>query len=86
MKTTTLLVLILIISGCSRIFVTPGGREISYQDKKYKVIQAGNQYWMAENLATESYRNGKKVPLLTDYRKWPEMKSPACGYYNNDTA
>ncbi len=86
MKTIILLALLFVISGCSRIFVTAGGGEISYHKKKYKVVKAGSQYWMAENLATDSYRSGKKVPLITDYPKWPEMNTPACGYYDNDTA
>jgi uncharacterized protein (TIGR02145 family) len=86
MKTIIISALVIILSGCSRIFVTDGGQEISYHQKQYKIIKAGNQYWMASDLATDSYRNGKKIPLITDYRIWPEMKTPGCGYYNNDTA
>jgi uncharacterized protein (TIGR02145 family) len=86
MKTLIGLALILVFTGCARFIVTKGDTKITYHNKQYKVIKAGNQYWMAENLATDSYRSGKKIPLISDYHIWPEMNTPGCGYYDNDTA
>jgi uncharacterized protein (TIGR02145 family) len=79
MKSTIFLFLLLVFSGCSKSILT-------YHGKHYKIILAGNQYWMAENLATGSYCNGKKIPLITDYFKWTELNTNGCCYYNNDTA
>jgi uncharacterized protein (TIGR02145 family) len=79
MKTFVFFASLLLLTGCSKEF-------IRYHNHKYKVIGAGDQYWMAENLVTKSYRNGKKIPLITDYDVWPEMTTPGCGYYNNDTS
>jgi uncharacterized protein (TIGR02145 family) len=86
MKTIVFLAFIFAISGCTRIFISDGGQEISYHGKRYKILKAGDQYWMAENLATKTYRYGKKIPLITDYKIWPEMKTPGCGYYKNDSS
>jgi uncharacterized protein (TIGR02145 family) len=79
MKYFIFLISLLLLSGCSKEFV-------KYHGHKYKIIQAGDQYWMAENLATSSYRYGKKIPLIKDYNVWPEMTNPGCGYYKNDTS
>ena len=79
MKIILFFVSLLLLSGCSKEFVR-------YHGHKYKAIQAGDQYWMAENLATKSYRSGKKIPFITDYSIWPEMMTPGCGYLNNDTS
>ena len=72
MKIILFFVSLLLLSGCSKEFVR-------YHGHKYKAIQAGDQYWMAENLATKSYRSGKKIPFITDYSIWPEMMTPGCG-------
>jgi uncharacterized protein (TIGR02145 family) len=86
MKTILILAFILISFACTRIFITDSGQEISYHGQQYKILKAGDQYWMSENLATNTYRNGKKIPFITDSLIWPEMKTPGCGYYKNDTA
>ena len=79
MKLPFALIALLILSGCSKEFVR-------YHGHKYKAIRAGDQYWIDENLLTKSYRSGKKIPLINDYNQWPEMITPACGNYNNDTS
>jgi uncharacterized protein (TIGR02145 family) len=86
MRTIIYIVFILINTGCTRIFVSDGGQAISYHHRQYKILKAGDQYWMSENLATNSYRSGKKIPLIMDYSIWPEMNTPGCGYYKNDTS
>jgi uncharacterized protein (TIGR02145 family) len=79
MKNTLYLLLLLVFTGCSKNLLT-------YHGKHYKTIIAGDRYWMAENLATGSYRDGKKIPLITDYTVWTELSSPGCGYRQNDTS
>jgi uncharacterized protein (TIGR02145 family) len=79
MKLLFAFIILLSLSGCSKEFVR-------YHGHRYKTIRTGDQFWMDENLATKSYRFGKKIPLINDYDQWPEMLTPACGYYNNDTS
>jgi len=71
--------LILIITGCSKEIV-------KFHGHKYKVVEAGNQYWFAENLQTTRYRSGRKIPVVKNVSQWPDLTTRACGYYNNDTA
>jgi uncharacterized protein (TIGR02145 family) len=87
MKVIFFLTLLFLLTGCSnKLFMSQNNLKLEYHKKQYGVIQAGDQYWMSENLATTTYRFGKKIPLITDYNMWPEVKTPACGYYQNDTS
>lgn len=70
--------LILILCSCSREL-------IRYHGHDYKVIITGRQRWMAENLQTNRYRSGIRIPVIKDCSAWPELSSRACGYYNNDS-
>jgi uncharacterized protein (TIGR02145 family) len=79
MKLIVIVVLLIIFCGCSKDLVR-------YHGHKYHIIEAGQQYWMDENLSSKSYRFGRKIPFITDYNVWPELQSPGCGYYNNDTS
>jgi len=51
----------------------------------YKIIEIGNQVWMAENLRTTKYSNGSDVPLITDDAEWA-LGDPGYCWYNNDSA
>lgn len=79
MKIILLLALLSLFPGCTNQF-------LKYHGKRYDVIKAGERYWMAENLATSIYRNGKKIPLINDTNIWTETYTPACGFYNSDSA
>lgn len=52
---------------------------------KYKTVQIGNQCWMAENLKTTKYNNGKPIPLITNGTEWASFSSGAYCYYANNT-
>lgn len=73
------LTLLLVLAGCSK-------SALLYHGRHYKIIQVGDKYWMAENLATYTYRNGRKIPLIKDYAIWTELYTPGCGYFENDTS
>ena len=50
----------------------------------YKTVKIGNQIWMAENLRVSRYRNGDKIPNVTDNNEWSKLDSGAyCNYDNN---
>ncbi len=65
--------------------IFPGcvGSRISYHGKKYGVIETDKDYWMAENLSTYNYRNGKAIPLITSDSAWIMVDGPACCRYND---
>lgn len=56
----------------------------------YKTVTIGNQIWMAENLKTTKYNDGKAIPLVTDNAAWTNRDSialttPAYYWYDNDS-
>jgi len=51
----------------------------------YKVIEIGEQVWMAENLKVTHYRNGDPISRVTEDNVWGNMTSGAFGAYQNDT-
>jgi uncharacterized protein (TIGR02145 family) len=87
MKAIVFFSLFFLLTGCSnKLFMSQNNQKLKYHKKQYGVIQAGDQYWMSENLATTTYRLGKKIPVIKDYELWPEMKTPACGFFQKDTS
>lgn len=50
----------------------------------YSVVQVGSQCWMAENLRTESYRNGSVIPNVTGNTQWSGLTTGAWCNYAND--
>jgi uncharacterized protein (TIGR02145 family) len=79
MKLLLFAVLVILFSGCTNEL-------LKYHGKNYRVIKVGDSWWMAENLATSRYKNGKPIPLINDTKVWTETYSPACGFYNSDSA
>jgi uncharacterized protein (TIGR02145 family) len=78
MKSTILFLALVILTGCSSVL-------LKYHGKVYKTTLIENQHWMAENLATNRYRNGRKIPFIESPWVWKDLYTPACGYYGNDT-
>lgn len=53
----------------------------------YKTIRIGTQTWMAENLKTTKFNNGKDITLVTDSVAWRNLTKPGyCLYNKYDTA
>ncbi|MDD4847536.1 MAG: fibrobacter succinogenes major paralogous domain-containing protein [Bacteroidales bacterium] len=51
----------------------------------YKIVTIGNQTWMAENLKTSKYNDGKDIPYIEDDYDWTKTQVGAYCWYNNDT-
>ena len=52
----------------------------------YKTVTIGTQVWMAENLKTTWYKDGKRIPLITENSESVNPPTPAYYWYDNDEA
>jgi uncharacterized protein (TIGR02145 family) len=50
----------------------------------YKTIIIGNYRWMAENLKSTTYKDGKEIPNVTEQSAWQNLSSGAFCWYNNN--
>lgn len=50
----------------------------------YVTIGIGKQVWIAENLKTATYNDGRAIPLVTDEKAWKALKTAGYCWYNND--
>ncbi len=53
----------------------------------YKIVQIGNQWWMAENLKTTKYNDGSSIPLKESNAPWTASghnNLPAYCWYGNN--
>jgi uncharacterized protein (TIGR02145 family) len=51
----------------------------------YNIVKIGKQYWQAQNLKVEKFKNGDAIRLAKNSTEWAEAcvnKEPACCYYN----
>jgi uncharacterized protein (TIGR02145 family) len=74
-------------------FVNQARQKLTFEDSRdsqvYKMIQIGDQLWMAENLNADKFRNGDAIPHAKTDEEWKlagEKGQPAWCYYNNDPA
>ena len=51
----------------------------------YTTIKIGKQIWTVENLKVTRYSDGTTIPMITNYKKWSTLKSPAYCWYENDS-
>jgi uncharacterized protein (TIGR02145 family) len=57
---------------------------VDYEGNTYKVIEVGNQLWLAENLKSKKYANGAEIGIITNATTWRTMTYRAlCAYSNN---
>jgi len=51
---------------------------------RYKTITIGKQEWMAENLRVTRFRNGEKIPKVTNNSDWANLSAGARCVHSND--
>lgn len=74
--------------GCSKNDPTSFDTEtttgsIDWMSGHYETIKIGNQWWMAENLHTNGYRNGDVIYKITDSLTWLNARAGALCVYDN---
>lgn len=52
----------------------------------YKTVKIGFQWWMAENLRVNHFRNGAIIPEIRDNSTWINQKTSAWCNYENDAS
>ena len=52
----------------------------------YRTVRIGSKIWMAENLKTTRYSDGRSIEQLTDDVRWSTTSSPAWCWYSNDAS
>jgi uncharacterized protein (TIGR02145 family) len=62
------------------------GKVSDIDGNEYKTIQIGTQEWMAENLKTTKYIDGKSIPNVTDFKEWSNLTTGAYCWYRNDAS
>ncbi len=50
----------------------------------YHTVKIGDQWWMAENLATTRYTDGTEIPNVSSNWDWYDLSSEAYCWYEND--
>ncbi len=59
------------------------GEVADSEGNKYKTVQIGNQTWMAENLRSTKYNDGKNIPMGLDTKEWKNIKEPRYDWYSS---
>jgi uncharacterized protein (TIGR02145 family) len=73
--------------GGMESFTTSSGTQATVTDfdgNVYQTVTIGDQVWMAENLKTTKYNDGKDILNITDNTEWSNLTTDAYCWYNND--
>lgn len=63
-----------------------GNTVIDIDCNTYRIVTIGNQVWLAENLKTTTYNDGKPITLEEDDTTWSNLTTGAYCWYDNDKA
>lgn len=76
----------MLISGPTVLDVTANRTVADMDGNVYRTVKIGNQWWTAENIRTEHYRNGDPIPNVTDNSSWGALSTGAYCDYDNNTS
>jgi len=62
------------------------GRVTDIDGNKYRTVQIGDQWWMAENLKVSRYRDGSAIPDVSQNSQWTNMTTGAMAFYDNSAS
>lgn len=63
---------------------TAQGTVTDIDGNTYKIVTIKKQFWMAENLNVDHYRNGDPIPEVQNNDEWNKLTTGAWCYYKND--
>lgn len=75
---------LLFLISCNK--VTESSNLVDNDGYVYKTVQIGEQIWMAENLRTSRYNDGKPIPNVTNGTNWANQITGAFCYYDNNSS
>ena len=59
------------------------GTVVDVEGNEYVTVKIGDQWWMAENLRSRTFRSGNPIPNIQDTELWGEAEGPGyCSYQN----
>ena len=70
--------------GCERPGKVIGDGVTDIDGNEYPTVIIGDQEWMAENLKTTKYNDGREIPNATGNLDWKNLNTGAYAWYNND--
>jgi uncharacterized protein (TIGR02145 family) len=80
--------LCLFSQACKKKVEAPGppetGTITDIENNVYRTVKIGSQWWMAEDLRTGHYNNGKAIPIRKSDTAWAHQKTGACCYKINN--
>src|SRR5688572_19604963 len=79
------LFVVLAISSCEEdepvVPVIEYGTMTDVEGNEYKTVKIGDQWWMAENLRVQKYRNGAPIPyIMNTLDEWTNAGPAYCIY------
>jgi uncharacterized protein (TIGR02145 family) len=63
-----------------------GTLPITVSNDYVETVTIGSQIWMVKNLDVSTYNDGTPIPQVTDPTQWPNLRTGAWCYYDNDPA
>lgn len=62
------------------------GTVTDHEGNVYKTVKIGNQWWMAENLRSTSFRSGSSIPYVESQDTWFQTDEPGYVRYQHITS
>ncbi|HEV7236819.1 MAG TPA: fibrobacter succinogenes major paralogous domain-containing protein, partial [Ktedonobacteraceae bacterium] len=80
--------LLVFATSCKKKTEAPGPNETGtvtdIENRVYRTVKIGSQWWMAEDLRTGHYNNGKSIPVIKSDTAWAHQVKGACCYKINN--
>ena len=86
MKNVILVMIMVLIVGCSKDSVETPAIITDIDGNVYNAVVIGKQTWIKTNLNVSKYQDGTPIPEVTDPNQWAKLTSGAWCYYDNDPA
>ena len=86
MKNVFLVIMVVLIVGCSKDSAEAPPTITDIDGNVYETVVIGNQTWMKSNLNVSKYQDGTLIPEVTDPVEWAKLTTGAWCYYDYDSS